>query len=131
MRIAIGVVTTGLLLTAVAASGQPQPSLEWLQGPPPPRQPEGETDRIITEGLEAVGERYRGAPAYYNGGIYGDIIGTFFGLLATGSYAQARTLRDAVCAAWRVMPPNGPYTGHASIGGVEVSLDKMCGVGNK
>jgi hypothetical protein len=126
MHTAISVVTMGFLLTAVAA--QSQPSLEWLHGPPPPLQPEGETNRVIAHSLEAVGERYRGAPAYYNGGIYGDIIGTFFGFLATGSYAQAHKLRDGVCAAWRVMPPNGPFTGHAFVDGTEVSLDKMCGV---
>jgi hypothetical protein len=124
MHTAVSVVTTGFLVTAVAAPGHSQPSLEWLQGPPPPRQPDGETNRIITQSLEDVGERYRGAPAYYNGGIYGDIIGTFFGLLATGSYAQAYKLRDGVCAAWRAMPPDGPFTGHAFIGGMEVNLDK-------
>ncbi len=129
MHTAIGVVATGFLLTAGAAIAQPQPALAWLQGPPPPLQPAGETDRIITQSLEAVGERYRGAPAYYNGGIYGDIIGTFFGLLATGAYAQAHELREGVCAAWRVMPSNGPFVGQAVVGGIEVSLDKMCGVG--
>jgi len=122
------VVMLGVLLTAVAASAQPQQSLDWLQGPPPPVQPEGETSRVISKGLEAVGERYRGAPAYYNDGVYGDVIGVFFGLLATRSYARARELREGVCAAWRAMPRNGPFTGHASVGGVDVDLDKMCGL---
>ncbi|HJS87474.1 MAG TPA: hypothetical protein VJ779_18630, partial [Acetobacteraceae bacterium] len=90
MPIALPAVAAGLLLAALTVAEQPRPSLEWLQGPPPPAQPEGETNRIISKSLEAVGERYQGAPAYFNEGIYGDIIGTFFGLLATGSYAQAR-----------------------------------------
>ena len=128
MRTAMGIAITGLLLTVIPATAQPPPSLEWLRGPPPPPPPEGETDRIIIQRLEAVGERHRGMPPYYNGGIYGDIIGTFFGLLATGAYDQARGLRDGVCAAWRVMPPSGPFTGRASIGGVDVILDTMCGV---
>jgi hypothetical protein len=128
MPIALYVVATGFLLTAQAVTAQSRPSLEWLQGPPPPSQPKGETNRIISESLEAVGQRSQGAPAYYNDGIYGDIIGTFFGLLVTGSYAQARDLRGGVCAAWRVMSPNGPFTGHAVVGGVEVSLDRMCGL---
>jgi hypothetical protein len=122
------VFTLGLLLTAVTAAAQPQPSLGWLRGPPPPIQPEGETNRVISKGLEVVGERYRGAPAYYNEGIYGDVTGVFFGLLATGSYARARELRDGVCAAWRAMPRNGPFTGRAAVGGVDVDLDKMCGL---
>jgi hypothetical protein len=122
------VLTLGVLLTAATVAAQPQPSLGWLQGPPPPVQPEGETNRVISKGLEAVGERYRGAPAYYNDGIYGDVIGVFFGLLAAGSYARARELRDGVCAAWRAMPRNGPFTGRASVGGVDVDLDRMCGL---
>lgn len=126
MRVAIGVVSTGFLLTAVGAAGQ-RADLAWLQGPPPPATAEGGADHTIAQGLEEVGERYRGLPAYYNGGIYGDVIGTFFGLLATGAYAQAHKLRDGVCAAWRVMPPSGPFIGHATVGGVEVSLDTMCG----
>ena len=128
MGTAPSVVTLGFLVTAVAATAQPPPSLGWLQGPPPPVQSEGETNRVISKGLEAVGERYRGAPAYYNEGIYGDVIGVFFGLLATGSYARAHELRDGVCAAWRAMPRNGPFTGHASVGGVDVNLDQVCGL---
>ena len=116
----------GLGLLAAAVAAQPPPPLGWLQGPPPP--PAADTDRAISEGLEAVGERYQGVPGYHNGGVYGDIVGVFFGLLATGSYAPARELRDGVCAAWRAMPPNGPFNGRATVGGVEVDLDRMCGL---
>jgi hypothetical protein len=124
-----------LLVTCCAAAGvvaraQPPPSLQWLQGPPPPAEPKGETEHTIRKGLEAVSPPYEGRPAYVNEGVYGDIIGVFFGLLATGSYGQAHELREGVCAAWRKMPPNGPFSGHASVGGVEVNLDRMCGLQN-
>ncbi len=120
---AFPVVTAGFLLAGPAVAEQPGPSPGRLQEPFAPSQPDGETNRLISKGLEAVGPRYDGALAYYNDGIYGDTIGTFFGF-----YAQAHALQDGVCAAWRAMPPNGPFTGHASVGGLEVSLDKMGGL---
>lgn len=113
---------------AVVAMAQPQPSLDWLQGPPPAVQPKGETEHVIDQGLGGIGVPYQGRPAYFNGGIYGDIIGVFYGLLASGSYAQAFELRGGVCAAWRDMPPNGPFASRAKIGGIEVNLDRMCGL---
>lgn len=117
------------LLAAAAAGAQAEPPPAWLQGPPPHQLPKGsDINSIIADNLDATGGRYQGAPLYYNGGIYGDIIGLFFGLLLSGSYEQAHRLQGAVCAVWRAMPGNGPFTGKLSIDGVEVNLDTMCGV---
>jgi hypothetical protein len=43
----------GLGLLAAPVAAQPPPPLGWLQGHPPP--PAADTDRVISEGLEAAG----------------------------------------------------------------------------
>jgi hypothetical protein len=112
------------MVTAAMSTSLP----EWLQGPPPSLAARSDIDGVIANNLDAASGRYQGLRLYYNGGIYGDIIGLFFGLLLAGSYDKAHELQEGVCAAWRAMPANGPFTGKLSIEGQQVSLDKMCGV---
>jgi hypothetical protein len=119
---------TSPLLAASHSAALAEPLPAWLQGSPPPLPSSGaDTDRMIADSLEEAGGR--GIPLTFNGGIYGDIIGVFFGFLASGSYDRAYRMQDGVCAAWRVLPPNGPFKGAATIDGTEVSLDRMCGIG--
>ena len=112
-----------------AASNAAQPLPAWLQGPPPALPPASTNiETVIADTLDSVSGRYQGYRLYYNPGVYGDIIGIFFGLLSSASYEQAHRLQGAVCVVWHSMPADGPFTGRVSISGTEVSLDTMCGV---
>lgn len=60
--------------------------------------------------------------------FYDQPIGRFMDLLAAGAIAEARPLRPQVCAAWTADRDRSAWTGDFSIGGVSLSLDRLCGL---
>ena len=60
--------------------------------------------------------------------FYDQPIGRFMDLLAAGAIAEARPLRPQVCAAWTADRDRSAWTGNFSIGGVPLSLDRLCGL---
>ena len=60
--------------------------------------------------------------------FYDQPIGRFMDLLAAGAIAEARPLRPQVCAAWAADRGVSPLTGDFSVGGVPLSLDRLCGL---
>ena len=57
-----------------------------------------------------------------------DPIGRFMDLLAEGAITEARTLQPQVCAAWTRGRATSPLSGRFSVNGVELSLNRLCGL---
>ena len=57
-----------------------------------------------------------------------DPIGRFMDLLAEGAIVEARGLQPQACAAWTQGRSTSPLTGRFFVDGVELSLDRLCGV---
>jgi hypothetical protein len=57
-----------------------------------------------------------------------DPIGRFMDFLAEDAIVQAQTLQPDVCTAWKRGRSASPLTGRFSVGGVELSLDRLCGL---
>ena len=79
---------------------------------------------ILNKNLQNVGPEYRGAHPYFND----DVIGPFLDLVERGAWDKAGSLQPKVCEKWRKTRPDQPFTGNFSPGGVELSLDKWCGI---
>jgi hypothetical protein len=60
--------------------------------------------------------------------FYDQPIGRFMDLLAAGAITEARPLQPQVCAAWKADRSQSAWTGDFSIGGVPLSLDRLCGL---
>ena len=84
---------------------------------------QSDTSRLLNEGLNSIDESYRGTHRSFND----DIIGQFFSMMASGAVDQAMLMEAQVCDAWQRRPPDFPLTGNASVFGVEISLEEMCG----
>ena len=96
----------------------PSDSRSWpprpdYQQPYPYGDPQSSVSDIINRSLGSIDEHYCGAHCYFND----DVVGR--SLQAAG---------PRVCEAWRSAPPDFPLTGNFSLGGIEFSLDKACGI---
>ena len=49
-------------------------------------------------------------------------------LLAAGAIVEARSLQPQVCADWTRGRSTSPFSGLFSVNGVELSLNRLCGL---
>ncbi len=88
---------------------------------------------LATAAQEDELDRLRGARPDTSGrGMHSDFydqpIGRFMDLLAAGAITEASPLRPKVCAAWTADRDRSALTGDFSVGGVPLSLDRLCGL---
>ncbi len=86
-------------------------------------QAQDELSRLAREGQPDTS--YRGMHSDFSDD---EPIGRFMDLLAVGAIKEARTLQPQVCAAWTRGRATSPLTGRFSVNGVELSLNRLCGL---
>jgi hypothetical protein len=74
--------------------------------------------------LGSIGPDYMGAHPYFND----DVMARFLDSTRRGAWNEVRALEPEACVRWRHLSPNVPITGNGSIYGVEISLNKLCGI---
>ncbi len=85
---------------------------------------DGELDRLAAHGIPSHDNSYQGMHSDF----YTDPVGRFMDLLAAGAVKEARALEPEVCTAWKSRRTNSAMTGTFSVQGVELSLDRLCGL---
>ena len=60
--------------------------------------------------------------------FYNDPLGRFMDLLSAGATTEAKRLQSQACAAWANGRSASPLSGRFSVQGVELNLDRLCGL---
>lgn len=60
--------------------------------------------------------------------FWDDPVGRFMDLLAAGATAEAKALQAQACSAWSKGRSASPLSGRFSVQGVELSLNRICGL---